>query len=72
MIIRIKGESIKMSQFLKKIDIVDSGGQSKYFLLKNEVKVNGVVTKAKGRNLYPGDVVELLNRIFKIEKEEKV
>ncbi|TRM85261.1 RNA-binding protein, partial [Sulfolobus sp. A20-N-G8] len=25
MIIRIKGESIKLSQFLKKIDIVDSG-----------------------------------------------
>lgn len=71
MIIRIKGESIKLRQFLKKIDIVDSGGQSKYFLLKNEVKINGTVTKARGKNLYPGDIIELTNKLFKIEKEER-
>lgn len=48
MTVKIKGESIKVSQFLKKIDETQSGGQSKKFLLSNKVLING--KKAEGRS----------------------
>ena len=54
-----KGEPflIKLDQFLKKADIVGSGGEAKTLIKEEEVSVNGMVETRRGRKLRSGDVV---------------
>lgn len=64
---KIKTESIKLSQFLKLAGFCDTGGQAKLFTEENEILVNDEVEKRKGRKLIPGDVVIVEGKEFIIE-----
>lgn len=64
--IYIESEYIKLSQFLKFIDLVFSGGEAKIFLENNEVLINGEKDNRKGRKLYKGDIVEILGKQYQI------
>ena len=55
----IKDESIRLGQFLKLANLVDSGADAKEPLLQGLVKVNGEVETRRGRQLSVGDLVEL-------------
>ena len=55
----IKGEFITLAQFLKEESIISSGGQAKWYLKDNPVKLNGVLEDRRGKKLHPGDVVEV-------------
>lgn len=57
---------IKLGQFLKKIDIISSGGEAKYFLAENDVFVNGNLTKERGKKLYIGDLVKIFSTDYRI------
>lgn len=48
-------------------DCVGSGGEVKYFLSEVEVLVNGEVEQRRGKKLYPGDVIEILGKTYRIE-----
>ncbi len=37
----IKGEYITLAQFLKEESVISSGGQAKWYLKENPVKLNG-------------------------------
>ena len=50
-------ETIKLDQFLKLAQIVDSGGQAKHLIQAGFVRVNGEVETRRGRKLRHGDVV---------------
>ena len=50
-------ETIKLDQFLKLAQIVDSGGQAKHLIQAGYVRVNGEVETRRGRKLHHGDVV---------------
>jgi ribosome-associated protein len=50
-------ETIKLDQFLKLAQIVDSGGQAKHLIQAGFVQVNGQVETRRGRKLRHGDVV---------------
>jgi len=65
--IKITTEYITLQQLLKIEDFISSGGQAKYFLAENEVFVNNELDQRRGRKLYPGDVVKILNKEFVIE-----
>ncbi|WP_347489494.1 RNA-binding S4 domain-containing protein [Desulfoscipio sp. XC116] len=52
---------IKLDQFLKWCRVASTGGQSKYFILNNMVKVNGVYENHRSRKLKSGDFVEVDN-----------
>ncbi len=54
---KLNSEYIKLDQFLKMTNIVSTGGEAKFYLMENEVLVNGVKENRRGRKLYPGDVV---------------
>lgn len=56
--IYIKNE-IKLDQFLKWSHVASTGGQSKYFILNNMVRVNGIVENQRSRKLKDGDFVEV-------------
>ncbi len=67
--IKIKTEYIELQMLLKMEDIISSGGQAKYFLAENEVYVNGELEQRRGRKLYPGYKVKVLNQEFIIEND---
>ncbi|MEM9807317.1 MAG: RNA-binding S4 domain-containing protein [Cyanobacteria bacterium P01_D01_bin.56] len=48
---------IKLSQFLKLNDLVQSGGEAKHLIQSGYVLVNDEVEIRRGRKLYPGDQV---------------
>ncbi|WP_337833514.1 RNA-binding S4 domain-containing protein [Desulfotruncus arcticus] len=52
---------IRLDQFLKWSRTVSTGGQSKYLILNNKVKVNGVLENHRSRKLKHGDKVEIEN-----------
>ena len=58
---------ITLGVLLKLVGIIDTGGQAKFFLSENIVLVNGTEENRRGRKLYHGDVIEVLNQSFLID-----
>lgn len=55
--IEINTVYITLGQFIKLINIFDSGGMIKSYIQDQGVLVNGELEKRRGRKLYPDDVV---------------
>ena len=55
-------ESIRLGQFLKLANLIDSGSDARPLMIEGRVLVNGEVETRRGRQLRPGDVVELGGR----------
>jgi ribosome-associated protein len=53
----IRDDSIRLGQFLKLANLVDSGADAKAAVVAGQVFVNGVVDKRRGWLLQHGDVV---------------
>lgn len=50
---------IRLDQFLKLCDLVQSGGEAKHLIQGGQVLLNGVVETRRSKKLQPGDVVTL-------------
>ncbi len=61
-------EFITLQSLLKVTNIISTGGMAKAFLAEEVVLVNEEPENRRGRKLYPGDVVQVLNQNFKITK----
>lgn len=57
-------EGIRLGQLLKLVNAVESGGAARAVLESGAVRVNGSVETRRGRQLAPGDVVEVAGRRF--------
>jgi ribosome-associated protein len=55
----IRDGSIRLGQFLKLANLVESGAEAKPAVQQGLVRVNGDVETRRGRQLHLGDVVEL-------------
>ncbi|GAA0967888.1 putative protein YbcJ [Nocardioides aquaticus] len=55
----IRDEVIRLGQFLKLANLVDSGAEAKPVVVEGRVSVNGEVDTRRGRQLKVGDVVAL-------------
>ena len=62
----IHTEFIKLQDFLKFANAVESGGMAKNMILAEEVKVNGEVCTSRGKKLRPGDTAEFEHKIYKV------
>lgn len=51
-IIVFKGPFLTLGQLLKKLDLIESGGEAKIFLATHEVSVDGEKETRRGRKLY--------------------
>lgn len=60
----IKGEYITLGQLLKAVDLINSGGQAKYFLAENKVLVNGSPSGERGKKLHWGDKVSFGGKVW--------
>lgn len=68
--VKITGGYITLGQLLKKIDLISSGSEAKYFLASNKVKVNNELEMRRGRKLYQNDLVEINSEKIVIENED--
>ena len=57
--VQIDDEGIKLGQFLKLANLVESGSEAKQVLAGGVVRVNGDIETRRGRQLERGDVVSL-------------
>lgn len=55
--VAIRDDMIRLGQFLKLANLVDSGADAKPVVQSGEVTVNGEVETRRGRQLHRGDVV---------------
>jgi S4 domain protein YaaA len=68
--IKITSEYITLGQLLKFADIIQSGGETKFFLSTNKILVNCELESRRGRKLYPGDLIEINNDTLEIVKQK--
>ncbi|WP_372727377.1 RNA-binding S4 domain-containing protein [Nocardioides sp.] len=57
--VAISDRSIRLGQFLKLANLIESGAEAKPVVTSGEVQVNGEVETRRGRQLVLGDVVTL-------------
>lgn len=62
----IKDESIRLGQFLKLANLVESGADAKPVIADGIVTVNGEVERRRGRQLVLGDVVALAGQAARV------
>lgn len=55
----IRDDIIRLGQFLKLADLVESGAQAREVIADGEVSVNGELELRRGRQLVKGDVITL-------------
>lgn len=60
-------ETIRLDQFLKFGQLVESGGQAKHIIKNGGVLVNGQVEIRRGRQLRHGDVVDFEGDEYAVE-----
>ncbi|MBE9036421.1 RNA-binding S4 domain-containing protein [aff. Roholtiella sp. LEGE 12411] len=61
-----RDNTIKLSQFLKLMGIVPTGGQAKLLIQGGDVLLNGVVETRRGRRLVRGDQVTVEGQTFEV------
>lgn len=58
---------IKLDSFMKAVDAAASGGEAKFIITEGKVLVNGETELRRGRKLYPGDRVEVEEKVYMVE-----
>ncbi|PUA80266.1 RNA-binding S4 domain-containing protein [Nocardioides currus] len=66
----IKDDTIRLGQFLKLANLIESGSDAKPLLADEQVSVNGEVETRRGRQLVTGDVVSLAGRSARVASGE--
>ena len=59
---------VTLGQFLKLANLIQTGGEAKEFLTNHEIFVDGELDNRRGRKLYDGMIVALLDEKFVIKK----
>ncbi len=68
--VAIRTEFIKLQDFLKFANVVESGGMAKNFIVEGNVEVNGEICLMRGKKLYPGDTVRFAGYYLQVTAEE--
>jgi ribosome-associated protein len=62
----IREDTIRLGQFLKLANLIDSGSEAKPLVQDGQVLVNGEVETRRGRQLVPGDEVTLRGETVRV------
>lgn len=68
--VEIREGSIRLGQFLKLANLIDSGADAKGAIADGLVRVNGDVEMRRGRQLVAGDTVEFAGHQATVTVEE--
>ena len=64
--VKITSDYITLGQFIKFVGIISNGAEAKGYLANNEAYINNELDTRRGRKIYPGDVVKVDNKEFKV------
>jgi len=67
--VAIRDEVIRLGQFLKLANLVETGAEAKPLIVEGLVTVNGEVETRRGRQLVKGDVVVLRGQAARVADE---
>ena len=65
-IIIVKPPYIELGKLLKLLGLISTGGSAEMFLDSNDVRVNNVIEKRRGKKLYLNDIVKIEKQDYKI------
>ena len=66
--VQITTENIRLDSALKLSNAVSTGGQAKWIIQDNLVKVNGEICTSRGKKLFEGDNFQYERVIYEIVK----
>lgn len=69
--IEIYGDYIQLDQFLKKENIISSGGETGDFIKNNEIFLNGSIIQEKRKKIRLGDELSLDGEVYRIIEAKK-
>lgn len=69
--IEIYGDYIQLDQFLKKENIISSGGETGDFIENHEIFLNGIIIQEKRKKIRLGDELSLDGEVYKIIEAKK-
>lgn len=69
--IEIYGDYIQLDQFLKKENIISSGGETGDFIKNYEIFLNGIIIQEKRKKIRLGDELSLDGEVYKIIEAKK-
>lgn len=64
--IEIYGDYIQLDQFLKKENIISSGGETGDFIKNHEIFLNGIIIQEKRKKIRLGDELSLDGEVYRI------
>lgn len=65
--VQIRDESIRLGQFLKLANLLESGAEAKQMIMEGQVDVNDETEFQRGRQLRDGDVVSVFGTAARVE-----
>lgn len=65
------GDYIQLDQFLKKENIISSGGETGDFIKNHEIFLNGIIIQEKRKKIRLGDDLSLDGEVYKIIEAKK-
>ncbi|WP_370822201.1 RNA-binding S4 domain-containing protein [Dialister invisus] len=69
--IEIYGDYIQLDQFLKKENIISSGGETGDFIKNHEIFLNGSIIQEKRKKIRLGDELSLDGEVYRIIEAKK-
>ena len=69
--IEIYGDYIQLDQFLKKENMISSGGETGDFIKNHEIFLNGSIIQEKRKKIRLGDELSLDGEVYKIIEAKK-
>lgn len=69
--IEIYGDYIQLDQFLKKENIISSGGETGDFIKNHEIFLNEIIIQEKRKKIRLGDELSLDGEVYKIIEAKK-
>jgi len=65
-VVELKTEPTELYKILKFENMVQSGGEAKFVISENRVRVNGDIETRKRRKIVSGDIIEFEGNIIRI------
>ncbi len=69
--VKIEGRYIKLGQLIKKLNLVDTGGQTKYFVKSHDIKINNEEGFKRNSKVWANSTVWIDDQVFYIVEDER-
>ena len=69
--VKIRGKFIKLGQLIKKLNIIDTGGQAKYFIKSHEIRINNEEDVKRSTKVWLNSTVWIDDQVFYIVEDDK-